>query len=151
MRDGSASRPAHSREYDMTHSDLQDPILYAKRDSISLPAKTWHPQDSASIRIHWQPISTGGFEVVLQLIDRALLEDGNRGFIVRAMVGPDQERLPFLLHTANDLTPILRGRFEYRPEKDPAPALDPSNKPAAELWLLDAEYPGGYTDAAKIA
>jgi hypothetical protein len=127
--------------------------------SPSLPANAWSPTEGASIVVYWQPASEDGFDVVLQLIDPALLDDGDPGFIVWDRVGADQPQLPFSLRTETGGALVLSGRFEYRLPKDPPPPVDapppagdaPRTPAAAELWLVHAEYPGGSTAAARIA
>lgn len=126
----------------MTHSDFQDdPTGPATMDPPSLPANAWSPTEGASIVVYWQQAPEDGFDVVLQLIDPALLEDGDPGFIVWDRVGADQPQLPFSLRTETWGAYVLAGRFEYR-----VPAQG-----EAQLWLVDANYPGGHTAASRIA
>ncbi len=137
----------------MTYSDLQDnPTGPAIADPFPLPANAWTPALRASIVVYWQQAAKEAFDVVLQLVDPVLLEEGDPGFIVRGTVGVDRRQLPFSLGTGTGAADLLAGWFEYRLAEDHQPPEDgqPPKLRIPQLWLVDAVYPGGRTAAARI-
>lgn len=126
----------------MTHSYLEEsPGDRTTQDSPVLPTNVWIPSDddTSGIMVYWER-RADVFDVVLQLIDPALVEDGDPGFIVWGTLGPDRPRLPFSLRAEAGSAYVLSGRFEYRlPKEEPAPvdkpppmdALPPMDDPAA--------------------
>jgi hypothetical protein len=112
----------------MMHSYLEEsPDDRTTQDSPSLPTNVWIPSDddSSGIMVYWER-RADVFDVVLQLIDPALLEDGDPGFIVWETLGPDRPRLPFSLRAEAGSAYVLSGRFEYRlPKEDPASVDEP--------------------------
>ena len=113
----------------MTHFYLgQNPGDRNTQDSPSLPTNAWTPSDNdaSGIMVYWER-RADVFDVVLQLIDRALLEDGDAGFIVWETLRPDRPQLPFSLRARAGGAYVLSGRFEYRlPKEDLAPVHSPA-------------------------
>jgi len=111
------------------------------RTAQPLPENPWIPEPDASIMVYWQAVDDTSFEVALQLIDPALAIGSDPQILVWVVLGPDRPRQAFSLTDGISPFPLLRGRFEWRQAENDA----------AQLWLIDAHYPGGETLAAQVA
>lgn len=109
-------------------------------DGGPLPEHLWTPRLGASICVYWARRPDGGFDVAVLLDDRARPHDGYYGLVVCDAVGPARPTLAFCIEDPGDRRRVLCGRFEWRGAAD-----------APQLWLIDADYPGGRTAAAMIA
>lgn len=109
-------------------------------EDMPLPSNIWTPSAGASIEVYWDRHDDDSFDVALQLIDPALLDDDDRGIIVWSLLGPQRSHLPFSLYEESTRKLVLSGRFMWC-----------RIGPSSQLWLLDAKYPGGHIRAAQIA
>lgn len=110
-------------------------------DSPPLPSNIWAPSPDASIEIYWSDPVEGAFDVALMLVDRAISSMNPTNLIARRILDGTTSRLRFSLVDEYSSNRILWGRIELR--------VDPEG--SIGLWLVDAGYPGGFTDLARIA
>ncbi|MEA9562725.1 MULTISPECIES: hypothetical protein [unclassified Xanthomonas] len=136
----------------MTYPDFPGASDTSENPGRDLPANIWAPADGGSLQIYWELVNEGyGYEVAVQLVDVALLEQGDPGIIVWAIVDVTHQALPFSLYdeeTGQEL--ILGGRIEWVEVTSLSGGV--TNKVPPQLWIKDAYYPGGGTTlAARIA
>lgn len=134
----------------MTHLEFPGASETSENPGRDLPTNVWSPSNVTSIQIYWQLVGEG-YEVAVQLIDAALLEQGDSGIIVWALVDVTHQALPFSLYdeeTGQEL--ILGGRIEWVEVTSLSGGV--TNKVPPQLWIKDASYPGGgSTIAERIA
>lgn len=108
----------------------------------NVPSNAWAPDSNASICVYWENTRPGTFEIMLQLIDRALIPPGDPGIILyTTMSSTDRVQQPFSLYDGDSGAIVLSGRFVLRPDA----------RGFVQLWLRDARYPGGFTAEAQIS
>ncbi|MBB3823470.1 hypothetical protein FHT03_003517 [Xanthomonas arboricola] len=134
----------------MTHLEFPGASNTSENPGRDLPKNVWAPADGSSLQIYWQLVGEG-YEVAVQLIDAAVLEQGDTGIIVWGLVDVTHQALPFSLYdeeTGQEL--ILGGEIKW---VEVASSLGgATNNAPPQLWIKNAIYPGGgSTIAARIA
>ncbi|WP_146095901.1 hypothetical protein [Xanthomonas arboricola] len=133
----------------MTYPDFPGASDTSKNPGHPLPKHVWGPTDANSLQIYWEFVGEG-FEVAVQLVDAALLEQGDQGIIVWAIVDATHQILPFSLYDEETSQLVLGGRIEWI--EIPRQPGGPWQGGNPQLWIKDAYYPGGGpTLEARIA
>ncbi|MDV2451812.1 hypothetical protein [Xanthomonas hortorum] len=130
----------------MAYPDFSGASKTSENPTRDLPTNVWAPVDANSLQIYWQLVGEG-YEVAVQLVDAALLEQGDTGIIVWTLVDVTHQILPFSLYDEETSQLVLGGRIAWVEVAGGA-----TNNVPPQLWIRDAIYPGGGpTLAARIA